>query len=65
MGKIADLKAELAEAHRQAALAQEAGQELEAYEWRQEATYLAKELVELTIERPFTEYENEYGDYPL
>lgn len=63
--RIEELSTELAEAHRQAALAQEAGMDNEAYEWRQEASMLAKELVETRIDRPFSAYEDEYGDYPL
>lgn len=63
--RIEAISIELAEAHRQAALAAEAGMDNEAYEWRQEASMLAKELVEARIDRPFTAYEDEYGDYPI
>lgn len=63
--QIAELEAELVDAHQELSNAQDAGNEDAEYEWQQEVSRLAKELVEARIDRPFTNYENEYGDYPL
>lgn len=62
---IKEIQELLANAHREIALAEAEGMEDEAYQWRQEASHLARELAELRIHRPFTEFENEFGDYPL
>lgn len=63
--KTEELEGMLNRAHAEVQAAEEAGNELAAYEWRQEAASLAKELTEERIDRPFTEYENLYGDYPF
>jgi hypothetical protein len=63
--RIAELEAELTNARNELFKAQDAGNEDAEYEWQQEVTILAKELVEARIDRPFTAYEDEYGDYPL
>jgi hypothetical protein len=63
--QIAELEAELVNARQELFKAQDAGNEDAEYEWQQEVSMLAKELVEARIDRPFTNYENEYGDYPL
>lgn len=65
MSKIEELEAALSHAHEQAAIEQEAGDEYEAYAWRQEARAIAQQLDSERIERPFTAYENEYGDYSI
>lgn len=58
-----ELEDQISEAHRQAALAADAGEDCTAYEWRQEASALAQELVEARIVRPFDNYADLYGDY--
>ena len=60
-----DIQADLNRARREYIFAMEAKEENAAYEWKQEIGALAKELEEATIERPFTAYEDEYGDYPI
>lgn len=60
-----EIQTELATARREYIFAMEAKEEDRAYEWKQEIGALAKELEEATIERPFTAYEDEYGDYPI
>jgi hypothetical protein len=60
-----DIQTELGKARREYIFALEAKEEDIAYEWKQEIGVLAKELEEATIERPFTAYEEEYGDYPI
>lgn len=62
---VAQLEKELAYARNELIKAQEAENEDAEYEWKQEVSMLAKELVEARIERPFTAYEDEYGDYPI
>ncbi len=62
---VEDIKSELGKAHREYIFALEANEDDRAYEWKQEIGFLAKELEETTIERPFSAYENEYGDYPI
>jgi len=62
---IADLQNQIEEAHRQADLAREAGEENHEYQWRQEATALVGQLEIERIDRPFTAYEEMYGDYPF
>lgn len=63
--RIAEIEAELTNARSELFKAQDGGNEDAAYEWQQEVSMLAKELVEARIDRPFTAYEDEYGDYPL
>jgi hypothetical protein len=63
--RIAELEAELSNARNELFKAQDAGNGDAVYEWKQEVSSLAKELVEARIDRPFTAYEDEYGDYPL
>lgn len=65
MSNLEELREELVNARRELTKAQEAGNEDAAYEWQQEVTQLAKEVTEASIERPFTAYEDQYGDYPL
>lgn len=60
-----EINEDLARARREYIFAMEAKEENAAYEWKQEIGALAKELEEATIERPFTAYEDEYGDYPI
>ena len=62
---VEDIQKDLAECRRQLILAiDDEREDLQAY-WQQEVSMLAKELVAAQIERPFTAYENEYGDYPI
>lgn len=63
--RIAVIEAHLSNARNELFKAQDAGNEDAEYEWAQEVSSLAKELVEERIDRPFTAYEDEYGDYPL
>lgn len=63
--KLEELQSELINARLELNKAIDAGNEDAEYEWKQEVSQLAKELVEARIERPFNEYENEYGDYPI
>ena len=63
--EIAEIEVELVKARAELFKAQDAGNEDAEYEWKQEVSALAKELVAVRIDRPFTNYENEYGDYPL
>lgn len=65
MSKLEELQAELANARAELFKAQDAGNEDAEYEWGQEVKMLAKEVVEASISRPFTAYEDEYGDYPI
>jgi hypothetical protein len=60
-----EIQEELNRARREYIFALEAGEDNAAYEWKQEISMLAKELVEASIDRPFTAYEDTYGDYPL
>lgn len=60
---IQELRDQIEEAHVQAALAADAGEEVAEYEWRQEARALAGQLELETIERPFDAYADMYGDY--
>jgi hypothetical protein len=63
--KTEELEGMLNRAHAEAEVAEALGNDLAAYEWRQEAASLAKELTEERIDRPFTNYEDLYGDYPI
>ena len=65
MSNVKELRQQLANARQELFKAQDAGNEDAAYEWQQEVSMLAKEVTEASIERPFTAYENEYGDYPI
>lgn len=60
-----EIQEELNRARREYIFAMEAKEENAAYEWKQEIGALVKELEEVSIERPFTAYEDEYGDYPI
>jgi hypothetical protein len=60
-----EIQSDLNRARREFIFAKEAKEENAAYEWKQEISALAKELEEASIERPFTAYEEEYGDYPI
>lgn len=61
--RLMELEDQIATAHNQAAMAADAGEECAAYEWRQEASALAQELMEARIVRPFDNYADLYGDY--
>jgi hypothetical protein len=63
--RIEELEELIEQAHRERELAEAEGMEDEAYQWRQEASHLARELADERIQRPFTAYENEFGDYPI
>lgn len=61
--RIEDISNELAAARNELFKAQDAENEDAIYEWSQEVSALAKELDLARIDRPFTAYEDTYGDY--
>ena len=63
--RIEELEQELAAARNELFKAQDAEDDDAIYEWSQEVSMLAKELVNAKIDRPFNAYEDTYGDYPI
>lgn len=63
--RIEEISNELAAARNELFKAQDADNQDAIYEWSQEVSMLAKELTEARIDRPFSAYEDMYGDYPI
>jgi hypothetical protein len=63
--KLEELQLKLAIAHAELIKAQDAEDADAIYDWQQEVSALVKLVVQESISRPFTAYENEYGDYPI
>lgn len=59
------LKIELETAHAYLEDAIEGGDPFEIAGCREDVTMLAKEVAENSISRPFTAFEDQFGDYPL